>query len=100
MLSRDEFRKPSTTSRGNEDNLISKSKDDLNIKDNLKTYKKEDNLKIKIISKNAAKRGRQHARSSKGCLPPKVIFHRRSSSTEGCLSLKVIFILQPKVVFH
>ena len=34
-----------------------------------------------------------HRRSSstEGCLPPKVVFHRRSSSTKGCLPLKVVF---------
>ena len=51
-----------------------------------------------LKSKIAAKRTRQHARinqrlsSTKGCLPPKVIFHQRLSSTKGCFP--------PKVVFH
>ena len=47
--------------------------------------------------------------STKGHLPPKVIFQQRSSSTEGRLPPKIIFHqslsstkgrLQPKVVFH
>ena len=29
--------------------------------------------------------------NTEGCLPPKVIFHRRSTFAVGCLSLKVIF---------
>ena len=58
---------------------------------------------------------RQGLSSTKGCLPPKVVFHkrslfhRRSSSTEGCLPLQVFFhwrssstegCLPPKVVFN
>ena len=67
------------------------------------------------ISKNAAKRKRQHARiqqrssSTEGRLPPQVVFHRRSSSIEGRLPRKVVIhgrsssnsgSLPPKVVFH
>ena len=45
---------------------------------------------------------------SKGCLPPKLVFHQRLSITEGCLPLEVIFhqkssstegYLPPKVIF-
>jgi len=45
--------------------------------------------------------------STKGCLPPKVVFHRSLSLTEGCLTQKVVFhqrssstetCLPPKVV--
>ena len=72
-------------------------------------------LKTKDETKNAAKRSRQHVRihrklsSTKGCIPPKVVFHQRSSPTKGCLPLKVVFYkrlsstevcLPPKVVFH
>ena len=59
--------------------------------------------------KNAGKRSRQHARSSEGHLPPKVVFYQRSSSSVGRLPTNVIFhrkmssslgCLSQKVVFH
>ena len=59
--------------------------------------------------KKAAKRSRQHARSSEGHLPPKVVFNRRWSPSIDYLPTKVIFprklssslgCLPQKVIFH
>ena len=75
---------------------------------------------MQTFLKNAAKWGRQHARSSKGRLLPKAVclcrlssnrgvFHRKLSSSFGRIPQKVFFQqrlsstdgrLSPKVVFH
>ena len=64
---------------------------------------------VVCLWKNAAKWRREHARSYEGCLPPKVVFHRRSSSSVVRPPTKVVFhrklssflgCLPPNVVFH